>query len=107
MQQQISDPTGFEAILTDECWEHITAHHPEMQPFKQLVLETIREPHGIYSGRRDPARTIYRKRFAHVPGLGDSLDLLVFVGRIDGYVATAYFSAYSFRMLGDLVWPSS
>lgn len=38
---------------------------------------------------------------------GGSFDLLVFVGSADGYVATAYFAAYSFRMLGALIWPSS
>ncbi|MBI1984150.1 MAG: hypothetical protein HYS61_08130 [Acidobacteria bacterium] len=102
----ISDPTGFEAILTDECWQHITARHPEMGPFRQFVVETIQQPEGIYSGKRDPTRTIYQKKYVHVPGLGGSLDLLVFVGTTDGYVATAYFSAYSLRMLGDLIWPS-
>ncbi len=107
MQEQISDPTGFEAILTDACWQHIAARHPEMGPLRQLVVETIRQPDGIYLGRRDPVRRIYRKRYVHVPELGDSLDLLVFVGSADGYVATAYFAAYSFRMLGALIWPSS
>jgi hypothetical protein len=107
MQQAISDPTGFNAILTDECWEHIAARHPEMGPFRQFVMETIQQPDGIYSGRRDATRRIYRKKYMHVPGLGDSLDLLVFVGSAGQYVATAYFAAYSFRMLGALIWPSS
>jgi hypothetical protein len=107
MQQAISDPTGFNAILTDECWEHIAAHHPEMAPFRHFVVETVQQPDGIYSGKRDPARRIYRKRYVHVAGVGDSLDILVFVGSADQYVATAYFVAYSFRMLGALIWPSS
>ena len=107
MQQVISDPTGFAAILTDECWEHIAARHPEMQPFRQFVVETVQQPDRIYSGKRDPTRRIYRKKYAHVPGVGDSLDLLVFVGSQDRYVATTYFIAYSLRMLGELIWPSS
>jgi hypothetical protein len=107
MHDKIRDPAGFEAILTDECWAHITARHPEMEPFRESVVETIGHPDGIHLGKRDPSRRIYRKKYASVPGLGDSLDLLVFVGSADGHVATAYFRALSFRALGDLIWPSS
>jgi hypothetical protein len=107
MQEIIRDPAGFEAILTDESWAHITARHPEMEPFRQRVIETIQHPDGIHSGKRDPARKIYRKRYRDIPVAGGSFDLLVFVGSADGYVATAYFAAYSFRMLGVLIWPSS
>ncbi len=106
MQEEISDPTNFKTILTDECWEHIAVRHPEMRPFRELVREAVRQPDGIYLGKRDSTRRIYRKRHLQVPGVGDSLDLLVFVGSADGYVATAYFAAYSFRMLGALLWPS-
>lgn len=105
MQEKFRDPTEFEAILTDECWAHITARHPEMGPFRERIAETVQHPDGIYSGKRDPARKIYRKRYRDIPVAGGSFDLLVFVGSDDGYVATAYFAAYSFRMLGALIWP--
>jgi hypothetical protein len=107
MQEMIRDPTGFEAILTDECWAHIIERHPEMVSFRQRVAETIQNPDGIYSGKRDPARKIYQKRYRDIPVAGGSFDLLVFVGGGDRYVATAYFAAYSLRMLGTLIWPSS
>ncbi|PYV30710.1 MAG: hypothetical protein DMG22_19405 [Acidobacteria bacterium] len=106
MQEKFRDPAGFEATLTDACWAHITARHPVMEPFRESVAEAIRQPDGIHLGKRDPARRIYRKRYAHVPDVGDSLDLLVFVDGVDGYVATAYFRALSLRGLGDLIWPS-
>lgn len=106
MQQEISDPSGFRTILTDECWQHITARHPEMRPFRGFVVETMRQPDAIHLGKRDPGRRIYHKRYLRVPQVGDSLDLLVFVDGEDGYVATAYFRALSFRALGDLIWPS-
>ena len=51
MEETISDPTGFQAILTEDCWQHIVSRHLEMQPFKQFVAETIRQPDGIYSGK--------------------------------------------------------
>ena len=106
MEETISDPTGFQVILTDECWRHIAAHHPEMEPRRDLVREAIQRSDGIHLGRRDPARRIYRKRCKEVPGLGGPLDALVFVGNEDRYVATAYLAALGFRMLGSLIWPS-
>src|SRR6266700_6262422 len=99
MEEVISDPSGFKAILTDECWLHITERHPEMSPWKHLVVETIRQPDGVYLGKRDPTRRIYRKRYRDIPGLVGPLDALVFVGNEDRYVATAYLAAFSFRML--------
>jgi hypothetical protein len=107
MQEKIRDPTGFEAILTDECWAHIATRHPEMAPFRESVKEAMRHPDGIHLGKRDPARRIYRKRYRDIPVSGGSFDLLVFVGSADGYVATAYFAAYSLRLLGGLLWPTS
>jgi len=106
MEETISDPTGFQAILTDECWRHISTRHPEMGPFRDLVREAIRQPDAIYLGKRDRRRRVYRKRYADVSGLGGPLDALVFVRSGDRYVATAYFAAYAFRMVGDLIWPS-
>src|SRR5207248_11528441 len=70
-------------------------HHVEMVPFKEFVLESIRQPNGIYLGKRDPTRRIYRKSYLEVPGVGNSLDLLVFLGDDGKHVATAYFAAFS------------
>jgi hypothetical protein len=107
MAETISDPTGLQLVFTDECWRHIISRHPEMEPFKELVVEAVRHPDGIFLGKRDPSRRIYRKRHLQIPGLGGPLDLLVFAGGADEYVATSYFAAYSWRMLGTLIWPSS
>jgi|SRR5467141_2623903 len=105
MPDIVQDPTGLEVVLLDECWRHIVSHHPEMEPLKELVLETIRQPNGIYNGKRDPSRRIYRKSYTEVPNVGNSLDVLVFLGDDGKHVATSYLIAYSFRMLGRLVWP--
>lgn len=106
MPDIVQDPTGLEVVLTDECWQHITSRHPEMLPFKQFVLETVREPMGIYEGKRDPTRRIYRRHYPEVSGVGNSLDVLVFLGDDGKHVATAYLIAYSIRMLGRQVWPT-
>jgi hypothetical protein len=106
MEETISDPTGFQAVLADECWQHITAHHPEMGSRRDLVRQAIQQPDAIHLGKRDPKRRIYRKEYRDVPGLGGRLDALVFVGNEDHCVPTAYFAALSIRMLGRLIWPS-
>ena len=105
MPNIVQDPTGLEVVVTDECWRHVTSRHPEMLSLKELVLETIRQPDGIYAGKRDPSRRIYRKSYSEVPGVGNSLDVLVFLGDDGRHVATSYPIAYSLRMLGRLVWP--
>jgi hypothetical protein len=107
MPDIVQDPTGLEVILTDVCWQHVIFHHVEMAPFKEFVLESIRQPNGIYLVKRDSARRIYRKNYLEVPGVGNSLDLLVFLGDDGKHVATAYFAAFSLRMLGRLIWPST
>src|SRR5207247_7706262 len=57
MDHHVVDPTGLGVILTEECWlDHITTRHPEMHPFKEMVLETTRAPDAIYVGKRDPSR---------------------------------------------------
>src|SRR3990170_3890080 len=107
MQEIIQDPTGFEVILTDKCWtDHILRRHPELGPFRKLVVETVKKPDGIYQGKRDPSNRIYPRKYPEVPGVGNWLDLLVFVRDDTKYVATAYFAAAAFRALGERIWPS-
>jgi hypothetical protein len=104
MLVEISGPDGFNAVLTDECWHHIVIRHPEMSVARPHVLETLRLPDGIFFGKRDPSRRVYRKRYAVAP-VGSFLDLLVFVDDESHFVATSYFAAYSLRMLGRQIWP--
>ena len=74
--QTIQDPTGFAAILTEQCWvEHITRNHPELAPFRPWVVETVETPDGIFFGKRDPSRRVYARRYAQVPDVGNELTL--------------------------------
>ena len=108
MDEHVVDPTGLGVILTGECWlGHITTRHPEMQPFRERVLETIGAPHAIYLAKRDPSRRVYARKYAHVPGVGNELTLLVFAGNEDGYVAIARFAGHQLRSRGRHVWPSN
>lgn len=108
MDQHVVDPTGLSVILTEQCWfGHITMQHPEMGPFRGEVLQTIQAPDAIYRAKRDPSRRIYTRRYAHVPGVGNELTLLVFAGNEDGYVVTAHFAGHRLRSIGQQIWPSN
>ena len=107
MQEVIQDPSGFEVILTEICWiDHIVKNHPEMAQHRGEVLNTLKQPDGIYKGKRDNKTRIYLKKYHLTEDLGKWLDLLVFVGDDHRHVKTAYFAAYSFRALGDMIWPT-
>lgn len=107
MKEEFKDPTGFRAVLSDECWTHIIKGHPEMKPFKGFVEAAIQKPDAIHLGKRDPTCRIFRRRYQEVPGVGEWLHVLVFVDGQSGYVRTAYFAAAWFRASGQQIWPSS
>jgi hypothetical protein len=62
----IRDARGRRIYLTDERWRHIIDTHPEMTPFRGLVVKTIR-----LGGRRqdplDPAKFKYSRKYSGLP----------------------------------------
>ena len=50
---KVTDVQGYEVILEDERWEHITNGHPEMKDLRELLIETMASPELIL---RDPDR---------------------------------------------------
>lgn len=62
----VRDARGHRIYLTDERWRHIIDTHPDMKPYRELVLKTIR-----IGGRRqdplDPAKFKYSRRYADLP----------------------------------------
>ena len=106
MDQNVIDPTGYAVILTEQAWAHVIRRHPEMSPFRPLVIRTVEGPDSIYLGKRDSSRRVYARRYARVPGLGNELTLLVFAGNEDRFIATAYFTAGQLRAVGQHIWPS-
>lgn len=58
----VQDRWGNEIYLTEERWQHILESRPEMEPFLEKFLETIRSGHR----RQDPllpCKYFYNKRF--------------------------------------------
>ena len=101
---------GLEALLDEQHWEtHVVAHHPELVPHKNLVIETLRNTEGVYRSKRDPTTRIYvRKCVGTLIGatVVERTNLLVFVREENGFVVTAYFAVAMWHGLGERIWPS-
>jgi hypothetical protein len=50
---EVVDPDGRDVVLSEARWDHVTAGHPELDPFQSAVLEAVRAP----SQRLTPGRT--------------------------------------------------
>lgn len=101
---------GLDAVLDDDHWRtHITQRHPQLLPYQDLVIETLKDPDGVYRGRRDLITRIYTKTYANI-SIGERViertQLRVFIREENGFVATAYFAVAEWRGLGERIWPS-
>lgn len=56
----MKDQYGHEIYLTDERWRHICEEHPEMQPYKRRVLETVRRGRRFQDSIRPEVYLYYR-----------------------------------------------
>jgi hypothetical protein len=85
---QVTDRWDNRVTLTDERWQHIVEGHPELEEFREQVLETVRK------GRRkqDPIDPQKYKYFYPVQRLPFGLTHIVVVAKLAGrkFVLTAY-----------------
>ena len=49
----VRSKNGIPIRLTEERWAHIIEEHPELNPFRTAVLETIITPERILQGGKD------------------------------------------------------
>jgi len=101
---------GLDAVLDEDHWRtHITNRHPQMLPYQDLVIETLKNPEGVYRGRRDRNTRIYTRSYSKIlvgERLIEKTNLRIFVREENGFVATAYFAVAELRGLGERIWPS-
>ncbi len=78
--------------LTEERWQHITYHHPEMAGQRERVLETLTEPEMIQQG--DLGELLAVRFYRETPLTGKYL-VVVYreVGPDDGFILTAYLAS--------------
>ena len=107
---RVTTADGLDAVLDEDHWRtHITKRHPQMLPYQELVIETLKNPDGIYRGRRDRITRIYTRSYSKLligGRLSERTNLRVFVREENGFVATAYFAVAELRSLGERIWPS-
>lgn len=86
--EQVTDRWGNRITLTDERWQHIIEWHPELDGFKEEVLNTIR----MGRRRQDPIDQQKYKYIYPVQGLPFDLTHIAVVVRIASrrFVLTAY-----------------
>lgn len=101
---------GLDAVLDESHWEtHIISRHPELSEWQAQVIETLKEPVGVFRSRRDPATRIYVRNYLGVRVSGIVIEhaaLLVYVREDSGFVVTAHLTVAMSRRLGEQVWPS-
>ncbi len=86
--EQVTDRWGNRITLTEERWRHIIEWHPELERFREEVLETIQKGRR----RQDPIDQQKYKYIYPVQGLPFGLTHIVVVVRLAGrkFVLTAY-----------------
>ena len=100
---------GLEVVLDDDHWKtHILKGHPELTLYRDLVIETLKQPEGVYRSKRDSTTRIYARSCLGIligKTLVERINLLVYVREENGFVVTAYFAAVMWRGLGERIWP--
>lgn len=89
-----TDPFGHSIYLTDERWRHICDEHPEMEPYREKVLDTLRLGRRFQDSIR-PDVFLYYRDYTDLPHGNTTIVVVVRFGvRADGspnsFVLTAY-----------------
>jgi hypothetical protein len=83
---------GVPIRLTDERWYHITKHHPELRPFRHLILTAVAHPTQLFffSQTADFAAVA---KFSELASMGLASNVVVHykeVTKRDGFIVTAF-----------------
>jgi hypothetical protein len=82
----IGDPDGTVVELTEERWNHIVDWHPEIGPFRELVLRAVQRPDRRTQGRQANEEWYYVR--THLPS--DWLKVVVAYAGGRGHIVTAH-----------------
>ena len=107
---RVTAADGLDVVLDEDHWKtHILKGHPELLPYRDLVIETLQQRNGVWRSKRYRATKIYTRSYSGIllrEKLVERTNLRVVVREQNGYVATAYFTVAEFRGLGERIWPS-
>ena len=88
MTTKVWDRYGNQIELTDERWSHIVTYHPELEDFREEVLETVRKGKRRQDAR-EPEKYKYMRKCNGLPF--DYTHLVAVVKLIrNNFILTAY-----------------
>jgi len=90
--------------LTEERWRHIVARHPEIEPYRDQVLEAVEDPDFVAKGLHGELKAA--RLFIELP-MGPRYFVVVYreVGAGDGFIITARLgSGVSNLIKGGVIW---
>ena len=97
-----TDPFGHSIYLTDERWRHICDEHPEMEPYRARVLDTLRLGRRFQDSIRPDVFLYYRDHSDLAHGNTTIVVVVRFGVRADGSPNNFVLTAYQvFRMRVD------
>ncbi len=59
MRQEIKDKFNNKIKLTNKQWNHIIKEHPEVEPYKDRISETLNKPDLVKSSKRNKDTFLY------------------------------------------------
>jgi hypothetical protein len=95
---------GVSVRLTEERWRHIVVRHPEIEPYRDRVLETVEDPDFVARGLHGELKAA---RLSIELPMGPRYFVVVYgeVDARDGFIITARLgSGVSNLIKGGVIW---
>ncbi|MBS4027633.1 MAG: hypothetical protein KGZ58_03255 [Ignavibacteriales bacterium] len=96
----VEDLFGRKIEIPKERWKHACIHHPEIEPFIELVKETIESPDFIKMSSSDKSVRMYYKYFSNV--FDGKYILVVIKTNKRNFLLTTYITDYI--KAGEELW---
>ena len=97
MPQHVTDQLGHDIYLTEERWRHICEEHPEMQPYRKQVMETVHRGRRFQDSVRPQVYLYYRDSHG-LPYGNTTVVVVVYFGfSQDGIENNFILTAYQIR----------
>ena len=102
MSKETTSVTGAKIKLTHESIEHIIRKHPEVKPYLDQVIETVRKPDLLIQGELGESKALKFYESLHV---GSKYMVVPYREKgSEGFIITAYFTSSLDRVKGKIVW---
>jgi hypothetical protein len=96
------DHRGRGIRLTDERFDHLQAHHPEMFGQLDRFSETLSVPDMVIRSKVDASVELFYKHYSASPVSDKFLCIVVKTSGMDYFVITAYYTDTVKR--GEVLW---